>query len=72
MKNALLLAGLAATSLALPSVPLSNTHIVHERRQFGDRNFSKREAANINSNLAVRIALKQSNLDEGAAKLLDM
>lgn len=70
MKTAVLLAGLAATGMAMPS---ADSHRVHETRDVmrGAR-FEKREAVANAANMPLRIALKQSNIDKAAAILLDM
>lgn len=68
MKNALLLAGLAATTLALPS----DNYVVHERRGVEPVPWTKRSGVNGAERMSVRIALKQSNVDAGADKLYDM
>lgn len=69
MKNVLLLASLAATGLALPS---ESSSIVHEKRNVHNPAILKRETANGNMNLNLRIALKQNNLEEAERRLMDM
>ncbi|CEJ79839.1 hypothetical protein VHEMI00055 [[Torrubiella] hemipterigena] len=66
---AVLLAGLAASGMAMPS----DSHRVHETRDTvrGAR-FDKRDAVAATANMPLRIALKQSNLDKAAAMLLDI
>ncbi|KAG6239764.1 hypothetical protein E4U25_000321 [Claviceps purpurea] len=63
MKNVLVfLTGLAATGLASPS----DYHVLHEKRDANKpTRFIKREAANGDQNIPVRIALKQENIDQG-------
>ncbi|QPG98144.1 hypothetical protein C2857_007305 [Epichloe festucae Fl1] len=63
MKNSLvLLAGLVATGIAMPSV----SHVLHEKRDMTNTmGWNKREAANGEQRVPVRIALKQENLDKG-------
>ncbi|KAG6211710.1 hypothetical protein E4U50_002108 [Claviceps purpurea] len=68
MKNVIVfLAGLAATGLATPS----DYHVLHEKR---DENrpmrYIKREAANGDQTIPVRIALKQENIDQGMDLIL--
>lgn len=66
---AVLLAGLAASGMAMPS----DSHRVHETRDTTlSARFDKREAVAATTNMPLRIALKQSNLDKAAAMLLDM
>ncbi|KAG6033167.1 hypothetical protein E4U40_005576 [Claviceps sp. LM458 group G5] len=63
MRNVLVfLTGLAATGLATSS----DYHVVHERRDANKPvRFIKREAANGDQDIPVRIALKQENIDQG-------
>lgn len=70
MKNSLvLLAGLVASGLALPS----GTHVVHEKRDLTNTlGWNKREAAKGSEKVPVRIALKQSNLDKGMDYILEV
>lgn len=68
MKTQLLLASLAASALAMPST----SYTVHQKRDADLIPWTKRGAPNGASNVSVRIALKQNNLDAGAEKLLDM
>ncbi|KAG5957601.1 hypothetical protein E4U58_005762 [Claviceps cyperi] len=68
MKNVLVfLAGIAATGLATPS----DYHVLHEKRDANrSMRFIKRGAANGDQNIAVRIALKQENIDQGMDLIL--
>jgi tripeptidyl-peptidase-1 len=67
--NLLIVAGLVAGSMALPS----SSHIVHERRSEAlMRGWEKREAADPNAMVPVRIALKQSNIEKGDDYLMEM
>lgn len=70
MRNGLLLvAGFVASGMALPSV----SHVVHERRdEMSMHGWGKREAADPNTVVPVRIALKQSNMDKGDGFLMEM
>lgn len=70
MRNSLfLVAGLAAGTMALPS----SSHIVHERRtETLTHGWEKREAADPNTLVPVRIALKQSNIDKGDDYLMEV
>ncbi|KAG6001526.1 hypothetical protein E4U21_004117 [Claviceps maximensis] len=70
MKNALvLLVGLVATGLAMPS----DSHVLHERRDLNKpTRWIKRQAANVERNIPVRIALKQENMDRGMDLILEV
>ncbi|KAM3446780.1 hypothetical protein MY3296_009354 [Beauveria thailandica] len=69
MKTTLLIASLAAGTLALPS----DTYTVHQRRNLVyDARFEKRSAVDADSKIPFEIALKQGNLQEAEDKLYDM
>ncbi|KAG5927880.1 hypothetical protein E4U42_001678 [Claviceps africana] len=70
MKNALvLLAGLAAAGLSMPSV----SHVLHEKRDLNaPTRWTKRQVANSDHNVSVRIALKQENLDKGMDLVMEV
>ncbi|KAG5970552.1 hypothetical protein E4U55_001614 [Claviceps digitariae] len=70
MQNALfLLAGLVATGLAMPS----DSHVLHERRDL-DKSTSwiKRQLANDEQIIPIRIALKQENLDKAMDLIMEV
>lgn len=69
MKSAVLLAGLAATGMAMPS----ESYQIHETRDvLRAQRYAKREAVAPNANMPFRIALKQNGVDKGAQILNDM
>ncbi|KGQ06545.1 Tripeptidyl-peptidase sed1 [Beauveria bassiana D1-5] len=69
MKTTLLIASLAAGTLAFPS----DTYTVHQRRNLVyDARFEKRSAVDADSKIPFEIALKQGNLQEAEDKLYDM
>lgn len=70
MKNSLvLLAGLVAMGTAMPLV----SHVLHEKRDMTNTmEWNKREAANGEQRVPVRIALKQENLDKGMDYIMEV
>lgn len=70
MKNSfVLLAGLAASALAMPS----GSHVLHEKRDTSSpHGWTKREAASGDTKVPVRVALKQNNLDKGMDYILEV
>ncbi|KAK2603824.1 hypothetical protein QQS21_004026 [Conoideocrella luteorostrata] len=60
--------GLFAGAIAVPT----GSHTVHERRDLSNGQWIKREAANANAKVPVRIAMKQKNLDKGMDYLLEV
>lgn len=63
-----LLNGLFAGAIAVPT----GSHTVHEKRDVSNGRWIKREAANADTKVPVRIALKQKNLDNGMDYLLEV
>lgn len=52
--------------------PLTDDHVVHEKRDsFATTKYTKR-AVDANQKIPVRIALKQKNLDKGDQLLMDV
>ncbi|EFY85113.1 alkaline serine protease AorO, putative [Metarhizium acridum CQMa 102] len=64
----ILLNGVFAGTIAVPTG--SNT--IHEKRDVSGGRWTKREAADANTKVPVRIALKQKNLDQGMDYLLEV
>lgn len=64
--NLLVLNGLAATALAVPTSKL----VTHETRDASHATFTKGAALDGNSRIPVRIALKQRNLENAMDLLL--
>ena len=64
----LLLAGLVSSIIAAPSI----THVEHEKRYNLPRGWQKAERLNAAHKLPMRIALTQSNLDNGERHILDV
>lgn len=68
MKISLVLNGLFAAAVAAPAGP---SNIVHEKRHVSPR-WIKREAADAQARIPVRIALKQRNLSRGMDYLVEV
>lgn len=69
MKSTVLLAGLAATGMAMPS----ESYQIHETRDvMRAERFTKREAVTPTASMPFRIALKQNGVEKGAQILNDM
>jgi tripeptidyl-peptidase-1 len=65
----LLLSGLLAGVLASP---VTHDHVVHEKRDIAHPRWYKRSPLDGDTNIPVRIALKQRNLDRGMDFLMEV
>ncbi|OAA53349.1 Peptidase S8/S53, subtilisin/kexin/sedolisin [Cordyceps fumosorosea ARSEF 2679] len=66
--KSIILSSLVLGALGFPA----DTHVVHQKRDAPRQHYVRGEPADAAMKLPVQLALKQSNLDEGAKRLYDM